>query len=88
MTLKDKKNKREYQNKLKAQGGAKNNDDKSNNHKDKGKTVPKPEPEPAPAASNFQGVAENADKLITEANQRYLASETKVRRNLYRKLQS
>jgi hypothetical protein len=88
MTLKDKKNKREYQNKLKGQGGAKSNDDKSNNHKEKGKTVPKPEPEPAPAASNFQGVAENADKLITEANKRYLAAETKVRRNVYRRLQT
>jgi len=77
MTLKDKKNKREYQNKLKAQGGAKNNDDKTNNHKEKGKTVPKPQPEAAPPASNFQGVAENADKLITEANQRYLAAEAK-----------
>jgi len=80
MTLKDKKNKREYQNKLKAQGGAKDSD-KTTNSKEKtkpNKTTTKTEPEPSPIASNFEGVAENADKLITEANKRYMAVEAQV----------
>jgi len=78
MTLKDKKNKREYQNKLKAQGGLKEND-KSSRSKEKTKTSQagsKPEKEEATVASNFEGVAENADKLIAEANKRYLDGET------------
>jgi len=78
MTLKDKKNKREYQNKLKAQGGLKEND-KSSKSKEKTKTPQtgsKPEKEEATVASNFEGVAENADKLIAEANKRYLDGET------------
>ena len=36
----------------------------------------RPEPESGATSSNFQGVAENADKLISDANQRYLAAET------------
>lgn len=78
MTLKDKKNKREYQNKLKAQGGLKEND-KNSKTKEKNKTPQagsKPEKEEATVASNFEGVAENADKLIAEANKRYLEGET------------
>lgn len=40
-----------------------------------------PEQSASATASNFEGVAENADKLISEANLRYLAAETvKVRR--------
>jgi len=77
MTLKDKKNKREYQNKLKAQGGSKEND-KNSKSKEKNKTSQagsKPEKEEATVASNFEGVAENADKLIAEANKRYLEGE-------------
>jgi len=77
MTLKDKKNKREYQNKLKAQGGLKEND-KNSKSKEKNKTPQagsKPDKEEATVASNFEGVAENADKLIAEANKRYLEGE-------------
>jgi len=80
MTLKDKKNKREYEKKLKAQGNTKESE-KASKSKENAKTskvvpVAKSEPENVATTSNFQGVAENADKLISEANQRYLAAET------------
>jgi len=78
MTLKDKKNKREYQNKLKAQGGVQEGE-KNHKAKEKNKAtqaVQKQPKEEATVASNFEGVAENADKLISEANKRYLEGES------------
>lgn len=82
MTLKDKKNKREYNQKLKAQGGIKENDKINNGSKDKTKgqksASSKPEKEPTPpSTSNFEGVAEDAEKLISDANRRYLDAESK-----------
>jgi len=80
MTLKDKKNKREYEKKQKNQGNSKDNEkpSKSKENSKPNKAVPltRPEPESGATSSNFQGVAENADKLISDANQRYLAAET------------
>ena len=68
MTLKDKKNNREYNRKLKAEGG------KKEDGKEKGKNKKK-EDNSKPAASNFTGVSETADKLIAEANQRFHQEE-------------
>jgi len=75
MTLKDKKNKREYQNKLKAQGGVKENE-KPAKAKDKAKPSTGATSQAPVPVSNVAGVAENAEKLIAEANKRYLALET------------
>ena len=63
MTLKDKKNKREYNRKLKAEGGAQSS---SNDGKVKKKEKP---------SSNFTGVTETADKLISDANKRFEQAE-------------
>ena len=63
MTLKDKKNKREYNRKLKAEGGAQSS---SNDGKSKKKEK---------ASSNFTGVTETADKLIPDANKRFEQAE-------------
>ena len=63
MTLKDKKNKREYNRKLKAEGGA-----QSSSNDGKGKKKEKP-------SSNFTGVTETADKLISDANKRFEQAE-------------
>ena len=61
MTLKDKKNKREYNRKLKAEGGA-----QSSSNDGKGKKKEKP---------SFTGVTETADKLISDANKRFEQAE-------------
>jgi len=68
MTLKDKKNKREYNRKLKAEGGP------SSDAKEKPSNKKKDE-KPQKASSNFSGVTESADKLITEANKRFEQAE-------------
>ena len=60
MTLKDKKNKREYNRKLKAEGTESSSDD------GKGKKKEKP---------SFTGVTETADKLISDANKRFEQAE-------------
>ena len=81
MTLKDKKNKREYNNKLKAQGGVKeserNKDSKGKSKKNENQ-ISQPNPSTSSQSNNFEGVAEDATKLISEANERYLAAEAKV----------
>jgi len=81
MTLKDKKNKREYNNKLKAQGGVKeserNKDSKGKSKKNENQ-ISQPNPSTSSQPNNFEGVAEDATKLISEANERYLAAEAKV----------
>jgi len=76
MTLKDKKNKREYQNKLKAQGGVKESEKNVKTKENNKAPQAAAKPEKAAVVTNFEGVAENADKLIAEANKRYLAGET------------
>jgi len=65
---KDKKNKREYNRKLKAEGGP------SSDAKEKPSSKKKDE-KPQKASSNFSGVTESADKLITEANKRFEQAE-------------
>ena len=68
MTLKDKKNNREYNRKLKAEGG------KKDDGKEKGKNKKREDSSSKPS-SNFTGVTESADKLIAEANQRFHQEE-------------
>jgi len=68
MTLKDKKNKREYNRKLKAEGGP------SSDAKEKPASKKKDD-KTQKASSNFSGVTETADKLITEANKRFEKAE-------------
>jgi len=64
MTLKDKKNNREYNRKLKADGGTTSNATTKENSKKKESKKEKP-------SSNFTGVTETADKLIEDANKRF-----------------
>ena len=64
MTLKDKKNNREYNRKLKAEGGTTSNATTKENAKKKESRKEKP-------SSNFTGVTETADKLIEDANKRF-----------------
>ena len=73
MTLKDKKNKREYNRKLKAEGGSNtsNNNTKERDNKKKDTKSEKP-------STNFTGVTESADKLITDANKRFAESTSQV----------
>ena len=68
MTLKDKKNNREYNRKLKAEGGTSSNTNKENAKK---KETKKEKP-----SSNFTGVTETAAKLIEDANQRFEDGES------------
>ena len=68
MTLKDKKNNREYNRKLKAEGGASSNTNKESAKK---KETKKEKP-----SSNFTGVTETADKLIEDANKRFENTES------------
>ena len=68
MTLKDKKNNREYNRKLKAEGGTSSNTKKENAKK---KETKKEKP-----SSNFTGVTETAAKLIEDANQRFEDGES------------
>ena len=63
MTLKDKKNNREYNRKLKAEGGTSSTANKESSNK---KETKKEKP-----SSNFTGVTETADKLIEDANKRF-----------------
>ena len=66
MTLKDKKNKREYNRKQKAEGGPQaSNNEKATANKKKDKP-----------ASNFSGGTESADKLISEANKKFEEAES------------
>lgn len=72
MTLKDKKNKREYNRKLKAEGGAataKKGQEKASTKKKDGKNSKEDQ------VSNFKGVQEDSSKLLTEANQRFNETE-------------
>ena len=64
MTLKDKKNNREYNRKLKADGGTTSNATTKENSKKK-------ESKKEKTSSNFTGVTETADKLIEDANKRF-----------------
>ena len=68
MTLKDKKNNREYNRKLKAEGATSSNTNKENAKK---KETKKEKP-----SSNFTGVTETAAKLIEDANQRFEDGES------------
>ena len=67
MTLKDKKNKREYNRKLKAEGGNKEDVKPKQNNQSKVDKSSKP-------TSSFSGVTEDADKLISDANKRFEAT--------------
>ena len=77
MTLKDKKNKREYNRKLKAEGGA----SAANKGQEKASTSKKEGKQPKDdQVSSFKGAKEDSTTLLTEANQRFNEDETeKVR---------
>jgi len=83
MTRPDKKNKREYERKLKAQGGGDATKSEKGKGSKKGGDTPKSAaPPPASSAppppttlSKVKGEAESAEKLIEEANQRFLEAE-------------
>ena len=68
MTLKDKKNNREYNRKLKSEGGTASSTCKENSKKKESKKEK--------SSSNFTGVTETAEKLIEEANKRFENVET------------
>ena len=74
MTLKDKKNKREYNRKLKAEGGCGASQSKE---KEAGKRrdAARAEKQSSDPGSGGGGVTETAAKLITEANKRFEESE-------------
>ena len=72
MTLKDKKNKREYNRKLKAEGGASaanKGQEKASTSKKDGKHSREDQ------VSSSKGVQEDSGKLLTEANQRFNEAE-------------
>ena len=69
MTLKDKKNNREYNRKLKAEGGTSSNATNKENTKKK-------ESKKEKQSSNITGVTETADKLIEDANKRFENEES------------
>ena len=73
MTLKDKKNKREYNRKLKAEGGS-----NSSNNNSKEKDAKKKDNKSEKSSTNFTGVTESADKLITDANKRFVEASSQV----------
>ena len=75
MTLKDKKNNREYNRKLKAEGGTSSNATNKENTKKK-------EPKKEKSSSNFTGVTETADKLIEDANKRFEHGESGAQVNV------
>ena len=74
MTLKDKKNKREYNRKLKAEGGCGASQSKE---KEAGKRrdAARAEKQSSDQGSGGGGVTETAAKLITEANKRFEEAE-------------
>ena len=74
MTLKDKKNKREYNRKLKAEGGGGASQSKE---KEAGKRrdAARAEKQSSDPGSGGGGVTETGAKLITEANKRFEESE-------------
>ena len=76
MTLKDKKNKREYNRKLKAEGGS-NSSASGGNSKEK-EAKKKDTKEKEKPSTNFTGVTESADKLITDANKRFVEATSQV----------
>ena len=67
MTLKDKKNKREYNRKLKAEGGA----SAANKGQEKASTSKKD----GKHSKEVKEVQEDSSKLLTEANQRFNEAE-------------
>ena len=72
MTLKDKKNKREYNRKLKAEGGV----SAANKGQEKASTSKKADKSSKEdQVSNFKGTQEDPGKLLTEANQRFNEAE-------------
>ena len=72
MTLKDKKNKREYNRKLKAEGGV----SAANKGQEKASTSKKDGKQPKDdQVSTFKGAKEDSSKLLTEANQRFTEAE-------------
>ena len=72
MTLKDKKNKREYNRKLKAEGGV----SAANKGQEKASTSKKADKSSKEdQVSNFKGTQEDPGKLLTEANQRFNETE-------------
>ena len=77
MTLKDKKNKREYNRKLKAEGGASaanKGQEKASSSKKDGKLSKDDQ------VTSFKGAKEDSTRLLTEANQRFNEAEAeKVR---------
>ena len=79
MTLKDKKNKREYNRKLKAEGGVST----ANKGQEKASTSKKDGKQPKDdQVSSFKGAKEDSSKLLTEANQRFTEAEAeRVRTN-------
>ena len=72
MTLKDKKNKREYNRKLRAEGGGGGTSGKS---QEKSSSKKDAKPPKDGHVSNFSGVKEDPAKLISEANQRFVETE-------------
>ena len=79
MTLKDKKNKREYNRKLKAEGGVSavnKGQEKASASKKDGKHSKDDH-----QVSSFKGVKEDAAKLLTEANQRFDEAEAETVRS-------
>ena len=73
MTLKDKKNKREYNRKLKAEGGSSSSSNNNKEKEGKKKDIKADKP-----STNFTGVTESADKLITDANKRFVEATSQV----------
>lgn len=73
MTLKDKKNKREYNRKLRAEGGGGGGTSGKSQEKSSSKKDAKPPKDGH--VSNFSGVKEDPAKLISEANQRFVETE-------------
>ena len=70
MTLKDKKNKREYNRKLKAEGGV----SAANKGQEKASTSKKADKHPK-GDEVSKGAKEDSSKLLTEANQRFNEAE-------------
>ena len=73
MTLKDKKNKREYNRKLKAEGGASKSQEKNPSNK---KNAKPPKDDHGP---NVNEVKEDSAKPLSDANQRLQEAEVQVR---------
>ena len=73
MTLKDKKNKREYNRKLKAEGGASKSQEKNPSNKKNAK------PPKADHGPNVSEVKEDSAKPLSDANQRLQEAEVQVR---------